>query len=86
MTNKSNKVLYTGVTNNIARRVYEHREKMVDGLTKKYNDSKLVYCEIFNSPYEAIAAEKIIKGWVRRKKLELIGQQNPLWDDFYEHM
>ena len=72
MTNKVNSVLYVGVTNNLTRRVYEHKHKLIKGFTSKYNIDKLVYFERFNSPSEAIKAEKKIKGWVRRRKIELI--------------
>lgn len=80
-TNKANTVLYTGVTNNLERRMFEHREKLIPGFTAKYNMSKLVYYEIFPRAEEAIAAEKKIKGWVRRKKIALIEGVNPKWDD-----
>ena len=83
VTNKNNNVLYTGVTNNLLRRIYEHRNKMVDGFTKKYNVSKLVYAESFESPNEAIATEKKIKGWLRKKKISLIESINPEWKDLY---
>lgn len=83
VTNRTNKVLYTGVTNNLLRRIYEHKHKMIDGFTKKYNLDKLVYSESFNSPIEAIAAEKKIKGWLRRKKIALIESKNPQWKDLY---
>jgi len=76
-------VLYTGVTNNLLRRVYEHRNKMIDGFTKKYNVSKLVYAESFNTPTEAIAVEKKIKGWIRKKKVALVEAKNPDWKDLY---
>src|ERR1051326_3997488 len=72
MTNKNNTVLYTGVTNNIVRRVFEHKTKIVKGFTAKYNVSKLVFCEEFNTIDEAITSEKKIKGWVRRKKVAMI--------------
>lgn len=83
LTNKTNKVLYTGITNNLLRRVYEHRNKLVKGFTEKYKVYKLVYCESFNNPNEAIAAEKKIKGWLRRKKIALIESKNPKWRDLY---
>lgn len=83
LTNKTNKVLYTGVTNNLLRRSYEHRNKMIKGFTEKYNISKLVYCESFDNPNEAIAAEKRIKGWLRKKKIALIDSKNPEWKDLY---
>lgn len=84
MTNKSNTVLYTGVTNNLARRVYEHKEKLVDGFTKKYKVNKLIYYEIFNEALGAIEREKQIKAGSRRKKLDLIDNMNPEWKDLYK--
>jgi putative endonuclease len=76
MTNKNNTVLYTGVTNNLHKRVYEHKEKLVEGFTKKYNVVKLVYYEIFDDPENAIAREKQIKAGSRQKKLDLINSMN----------
>ncbi len=81
ITNKRNTVLYTGVTNDLRRRVYEHKEKLVDGFTKKYNITKLVYYEISSNVAAAIAREKKIKGWLRRKKIALIESVNPQWED-----
>lgn len=72
MTNKSNRVLYVGVTNNIERRVSEHRTGQTEGFTKQYHITKLVYAETFNDIDAAIRREKQIKGWVRSKKIELI--------------
>ena len=83
MTNRSG-TLYTGVTNDLMRRVYEHRQKLVEGFTKKYNISKLVYYEETNSVESAIAREKQIEGWVRRKKVVLIESMNPYWQDLSE--
>lgn len=83
MTNRS-KTLYTGVTNDLLRRVYEHKNKMVEGFTKKYNITKLVYYEDTNDVEEAIAREKQIKGWLRRKKIALIESINPEWKDLSE--
>ena len=80
MTNNS-KTLYTGVTNNLNRRVYEHKNKLIKGFTAKYNITKLVYFEIFNDINQAIAREKQIKGWLRKKKVYLIESVNPEWDD-----
>lgn len=80
-TNKLNTVLYTGVTNNLARKMHEHKQKQMPGFTARYNVNKLVYCEMFPSPAEAIAAEKKIKGWLRRRKIALIGDMNPKWED-----
>lgn len=76
-TNKINTVLYTGITNNLERRIYEHRNKLVKGFSSRYNVNKLVFYEIFSSPQEAIAAEKKIKGWKREKKINLIKNKNP---------
>ena len=80
-TNYKNAVLYTGVTNNIARRMYEHKNSLVEGFTKKYKINKLVFCESFKNPLEAIQAEKRIKGWIRQKKIDLIEKRNPNFDD-----
>ena len=83
MTNKNNRVLYTGITNDLRRRVYEHREKFVAGFTKKYNISKLVYYEIFEDPENAILREKKIKAGSRQKKIDLIDTMNKEWNDLY---
>ena len=84
LTNKWNKVLYTGVTNDLKRRVYEHREKMVASFTKKYNISKLVYFEVFSDATSAITREKQIKAGSRQKKIDMINEFNPLWEDLYD--
>ena len=81
MTNKTNRVLYTGVTNDLKRRVYEHKKKLLEGFTKKYNIVKLVYYEICDDIEGAIAREKQIKGWLRRKKVALIESLNQDWRD-----
>ena len=83
MTNRS-KTLYTGVTNDLTRRVYEHKNKMIDGFTKTYNITKLVYFEETNDILSAITREKQIKGWLRSKKIALIGSVNPKWEDLSE--
>lgn len=80
MTNHS-RTLYTGVTNNLERRVYEHKQKLVPGFTKKYNVTMLVYYEETPDVREAIAREKQIKGWLRSKKIALIESLNPNWED-----
>ena len=80
MTNRA-KTLYAGMTNNLDRRVFEHKSHLIPGFTSKYKISKLVYFEEFGDVRDAIAREKQIKGWVRRKKLELIGSMNPDWND-----
>ncbi len=74
-------MLYIGVTNNLLRRVYEHKNKLIDGFTRKYNIGKLVYVENFTDVNEAIAVEKKIKGWLRIKKIKLIESKNPQWKD-----
>ena len=81
MTNKMDRVLYTGITNDLKRRVYEHKKKLVEGFTKKYNIVKLVYYEICDDIEGAIAREKQIKGWLRRKKVALIESLNQDWRD-----
>nr|WP_293103568.1 GIY-YIG nuclease family protein [Okeania sp. SIO2F4] len=83
MTNKRNTVLYTGVTNDLIRRVYEHKSKLVEGFTKKYNINKLVYFETYEHPSEAIAREKQIKAGSRQKKINLINTINLEWKDLY---
>jgi putative endonuclease len=83
MTNKS-KTLYVGVTNNLQRRVYEHKNKMIEGFTSKYNITKAVYFEVFNDIESAIKREKQIKGWLRKKKIDLIESMNPEWNDLIE--
>ena len=84
LTNKNNTVLYTGVTNNLKRRLYEHKNKFVDGFTKKYNVDKLVYYEITNDVNSALAREKQIKGWTRAKKNALVESKNSQWCDLTE--
>jgi putative endonuclease len=86
LTNKTNKVLYTGVTNNLKRRVYEHKEKIIEGFTKKYNVSKLVYFEVFDDIGYAIMREEQIKGGSRGKKIDLINSINIKWNDLYEEI
>ena len=81
LSNKANTVLYVGVTNNLERRVYEHKNKLIDGFTKRYNVNKLVYFETTSDVEEAIKREKALKNLVRRKKEELINSINPEWVD-----
>ena len=80
MTNKS-RTLYTGVTNNLERRVYEHKQKLIPGFTTKYNISRLVYFEATQDIRGAIEREKQIKGWLRSKKVALIESVNPQWEE-----
>jgi putative endonuclease len=86
MSNKRNTVLYTGITGDLLKRVYEHKQKMVEGFTKKYNINKLVYYSVFNDPENAIAREKQIKAGSREKKLQLIEGMNPEWKDLYDEI
>ncbi len=83
MANKSG-TLYTGVTNDLERRVYEHKHKLIDGFTKKYNITRLVYFDSSDDVSAAIAREKQIKGMLRSKKIELIKTKNPLMVDLSE--
>ncbi len=85
MTNHS-RTLYIGVTSNIRRRGWEHKEKLIEGFTKKYNIDQLVYHEFFEDMPTAIAREKELKGWVRRKKITLIEKDNPEWLDLYDEL
>jgi len=84
MTNKS-RTLYTGVTNNLERRVYEHKHKLVPGFTKRYNITRLLYFEATADIRTAIAREKQIKGWLRAKKIALIESVNAKWEDLSAH-
>jgi putative endonuclease len=86
LTNKNNTVLYTGVTNDLKRRVYEHKTKLHEGFTKKYNVDKLVYYEVFEDSYNTIAREKQIKGGSRQKKINLINGMNEAWKDLYDNL
>ena len=78
------RTIYTGVTNNLERRVYEHKKKLVPGFTSKYNLTQLVYYAETNDIREAIAREKQIKGWLRARKVALIEEMNPGWLDLSE--
>ena len=86
LTNKHNNVLYTGVTNDLIHRVYEHKNKLVSGFTQKYNVDRLVYFEVCSGIVVAIEREKQIKGWSRKKKQDLINSLNPEWDDLYRSL
>ncbi len=81
MTNKTNKVLYIGITSNLQGRVLQHKDKVFLGFTSKYNVNKLVYFEEFNSPYDAIMREKQLKGGSRVKKIKLVESMNNKWID-----
>ena len=81
--NRRNGALYTGVTSNLIKRIYEHKNKIVDGFTKKYDVNKLGYYEIYDNIIDAIAREKQIKAGSRKKKIMLIESVNPDWKDLY---
>ena len=83
LSNKS-KTLYIGVTNDLQRRIYEHKHKLIDGFTKKYNLTSLVYFETFNNMQDAIQREKQLKNWHREWKINLIESINPGWKDLSE--
>jgi putative endonuclease len=78
--------LYVGVTNNLVRRIYEHREKLIEGFTSQYNVTRLVWFDQTESIEEAITHEKRLKRWRREWKIELIEKNNPAWDDLYERI
>jgi len=84
LTNKGNKVLYIGVTNNIERRIFEHRNKLIEGFTKKYNLTKVVYFEVTEDIHSALEREKQLKNWHRDWKINLINSFNPDWKDLSE--
>jgi len=86
MTNKGNNVIYAGVTSNLKGRVYQHKQKLIGGFTKKYNVTKLVYYEVFEDIENAILREKRIKGGSRKKKIELVNVMNNEWRDLYEEL
>jgi len=86
MTNRTNTVLYIGVTNDLKRRVYEHKEKMANGFTKKYNITKLIYYEVFEDIENAILREKQLKAGSREKKIQLVNSMNKEWCDLYEEL
>jgi putative endonuclease len=86
MTNWKNAVLYTGVTNDLKRRVFEHKEKLVEGFTRRYNLTKLVYYEVAETAEAAIIREKQIKAGSRQKKVELVVGLNKEWLDLYTEL
>ena len=86
MTNQGNTTLYTGVTNDLKKRAYEHRAKLVDGFTKRYNLTKLVYYEVFDDIENVILREKQIKAGSRQDKVQLINQMNSEWKGLYEEL
>jgi putative endonuclease len=86
LTNSSNNVFYVGVTSNLIKRAYEHREKVIEGFSKRYNLNKLVYYEVFDLIEDAILREKQIKAGSRLKKIQLIESMNPSYKDLYNEL
>ncbi|OJW51494.1 MAG: hypothetical protein BGO67_06970 [Alphaproteobacteria bacterium 41-28] len=84
MTNKSKGTLYIGITNNLIRRVYEHKNELTDGFTKKYKIKRLVHFEVFDYVHNALQREKTLKHWKRDWKIRLIEELNPQWKDLWE--
>jgi putative endonuclease len=80
------RTLYVGVTNDLLRRMMEHRDKLIPGFTAKYNITQLAYYEVHHEAFTAIEREKTIKGWRRSKKIALIESMNPHWDDLQDHL
>jgi len=86
VTNKPRSTLYIGMTNDLVRRGYEHRNGLIDGSTKKYNLKRLIYFEVFDRVEDAILREKRLKKWNRQRKIELIEKTNPDWIDLYDKL
>ncbi len=86
LASKENGTLYTGITSDLVKRVWEHKQKLTEGFTSRYGVSKLVYYEIFDDPENAIRREKRIKKWNRDWKLNVINELNPAWNDLYEEI
>ncbi|MEE6207806.1 MAG: GIY-YIG nuclease family protein [Alphaproteobacteria bacterium] len=86
LASRKNGTLYVGVTSNIIYRIYEHKNGLIDGFTKKYDVKLLVYFEVFDDITEAIKREKVIKGWTRKKKIDLIESINKDWKDLYDYL
>lgn len=84
LASKKNGTIYVGVTNDLKRRIYEHKNALINGFTKKYRIHKLVYFEKIDDPYMAIVREKRLKKWNRAWKIRLIEEMNPNWDDLYD--
>ena len=84
LSNKKQGTLYVGVTSNLVKRIYEHKQKTVNGFSKQYNLDKLVYYEILDNIEPAISREKQLKNWHHRWKIDLIEKANPDWNDLYE--
>jgi len=86
LASKKNGTIYTGVTSDLVKRIYEHKQEIFSGFTKRYNVKMLVYYEIFDDMTQAIKREKTLKGWLRKRKIELIEKNNKKWDDLYDSL
>ncbi len=86
VTNKTNTVLYIGVTGKLESRIRDHRARLIEGFIKRYQATKLIYYEDFPDPTSAISREKQLKGWRREKKIALIERMNPRWIDLFDQM
>ena len=86
LASKRNGTLYIGVTNNLLKRVHQHKNDVTEGFTRKYNVHSLVYYEVFNRIQDAITREKQMKKWKRQCKMELIEKSNPNWEDLFESL
>ena len=86
LANKRNGTLYIGVTSNLKRRIWDHKNKMIEGFTKRYNVTQLVWYELHNTMESAIIREKRLKDWKRKWKLELIEKSNPDWRDLFQEI
>ena len=84
LASRKDGAIYVGMTNDIVRRIYEHRTKVIQGFTSKYNITRLVWFEIYDDPISAISREKELKKWKKAWKVQLIESQNPRWNDLYE--
>ena len=84
LASRKNGAIYVGITNDLVRRIYEHRTKAAHGFTSKYNITRLVWFEIYDDPISAISREKELKKWKRAWKTQLVEAQNPHWNDLYE--
>ena len=86
VTNKNHTVLYIGVTSSLEGRIHDHRERLIEGFTKRYQVTKLIFYEDYPDPRSAIDREKQLKGWRREKKIALIEKRNPRWNDLFEEI
>ncbi|MDH4330028.1 MAG: GIY-YIG nuclease family protein [Candidatus Moranbacteria bacterium] len=86
ITNNNNTSLYIGVTGNLQKRIWEHKDKVVEGFTKKYNCEKLVYFEQTENVHSALNREKQLKNWHRQWKINLISKSNPEWKDLFDEL